>query len=258
MTTKNLQSAAQIQNTSQKLHPPLIKDQAQNKQIIIGLMVPFMMVILDLTVFGVALPAVRDYFSIRADVVGWLVTAYTLPFMISMPLYGRLGDQLGKRRLLLVGITTFIFGTLITSISPDLRFLMAGRAIQGLGAASVVPLAIAIISEQFALSERGRALGLWNSIGPVTRIASPFLAGLLIDYLGWRVIFAPVLLVGGLSLWAVKTRIPQREAFQSAQVQFQVLRRFDWGGVILLVAAVTMLTFYLSSPAITSPTRSKP
>jgi len=119
MTTKNLQSAAQIQNTSQKLHPPLIKDQAQNKQIIIGLMVPFMMVILDLTVFGVALPAVRDYFSIRADVVGWLVTAYTLPFMISMPLYGRLGDQLGKRRLLLVGITTFIFRTLITSISPE-------------------------------------------------------------------------------------------------------------------------------------------
>src|SRR5688500_14755701 len=83
------------------------------RAILIGLMVPMGMTILNLTMFGVALPAIRDSFMIEADTVAWLVTAYTLPFVLFMPLYGRLGDGLGKRRLFSVGIIVFFIGTLL-------------------------------------------------------------------------------------------------------------------------------------------------
>ena len=101
----------------------------ENKQIILlGLMVPIMMVVLNFSMVAVALPNIRETFRIQADVVGWVVTVYTLPFMIAMPLYGRLGDELGKRRLFLIGITTFLVGTIVTLSASDLRLFMVGRA----------------------------------------------------------------------------------------------------------------------------------
>ena len=94
-----------------KHHQTLALESA--KQMVMGLMVPMAMMILNLAMFNVALPAVRDTFTIPADMTAWLVTAYMLPFIIFMPLYGRLGDGLGKRRLLLIGVSVFLAGTVI-------------------------------------------------------------------------------------------------------------------------------------------------
>lgn len=219
----------------------------QNKQIIlIGLMVPMMMVVLNFSMIAVALPQIRETFQIQADVVGWVVTVYTLPFMIAMPLYGRLGDELGKRRLFLIGIIIFLIGTIISLSATDLRLFMLGRAIQGLGSASGVPLSMAIISQIFSIGERGKAMGTWNSVGPLTGIAAPLMGGLLIDYIGWRTIFGPVILSALVALWVIREQIPYRRVRPEAGI----LRTFDWGGVAILSIAVTMLTFYLSSPSI--------
>ena len=219
-----------------------------NRTVLISLMVPFTMVILNLTMFGIALPTLRDTFHTSAEVTAWLVTAYMLPFMITMPLYGRLGDELGKRRLFLAGIGIFLVGTLLALVAATLPLLLLGRAVQGVGAACVVPLSMAIISQLFPAQERGKALGTWNSVGPMTAIATPFMAGLLIDHIGWRTIFAPILLVGLAAVWVVRGHVPARRSRLS---QATVLRNFDWGGVALLGAAVTALTFYLSSQTIT-------
>ncbi len=245
---QNTHSVIQTQTPLRRLWGDPPTGIEQNKQVVlIGLMVPIMMVILNLMMFGVALPTIRNTFQIRADIVGWIVTVYTLPFMIAMPLYGRLGDELGKRRLFLIGVATFLTGTIIAFSAADLRVLMVGRAIQGLGSASVVPLCIAIISQIFPASERGKALGTWNSIGPITGLVAPFAGGLLIDHLGWRMIFGPVLLVGVAALWVIREKVPHKQI----RAQFNVLCAFDWGGVALLAIAVTTLTFYLSSPSIT-------
>ena len=94
------------------------------RAILIGLMVPMGMTVLNLTMFGVALPAIRDSFQIEADTVAWLVTAYTLPFVMFMPLYGRLGDGLGKRRLFSVGILVFFIGTAFCLAAENLTWLI--------------------------------------------------------------------------------------------------------------------------------------
>jgi EmrB/QacA subfamily drug resistance transporter len=215
--------------------------------ILFSLMVPTMAVVLNLTMFGVALPVVRDSFQLRADVVALVVVAYTLPFMLATPLYGRLGDELGKRRLFLIGLITFLVGTMVTAGAGELWLLMVGRFIQGLGAASVVPLSMTTISQRFPVEERGKALGTWNSIGPLAGMAGPFLAGLMVDHLGWRTIYGPILLTALVAFFVIREQVPAKlEA-----VKPNLLRTFDWGGVVLLTLSITALTFYLSSPVIT-------
>jgi MFS family permease len=217
------------------------------RMMLAGLMAPFVMTILNQAMSGVALPIIRDYFAVTADVAAWIATVYSLPFMMLMPFYGRMGDGLGKRRLMLAGIAIFGLGTAIALVAGSLWLFMLGRAIQGIGAAGMAPLAMAIISGAFPARERGRALGTWNTSGPVNDLAAPLLAGFLIGWLGWRSIFAPVLLAAVIALIVVKKNVPPG----IGQPRPKYLRTFDWGGVILLSAMLTGLLFYLSSRPIT-------
>lgn len=235
--------------TPSKEAPPLNNvDPAHTRLgIITGLMAPAMMMGVYISMFSVAIPAIRTDFSLQADVAAWVSTIYTLPFMMFMPLYGRMGDALGKRRLFMMGIMVFMVGTAITTLASGLGWLMVGRAIQGFGTAGFVPLSMAIITQLFPADERGKIMGTWNSALPLTGIIGPFLGGLLIDYLGWRAIFWPVLLVGLLTFLIVRKKVPPLAGF--AQPDF--LRRFDWGGVILLGGTITSLLFYASSRPVT-------
>jgi len=211
-------------------------------------MFPLIMRVFDLSIFRVALPTIRATFALQPDVTAWLDTVYTLPFMICMPLYGRLGDGFGKARMFLIGITIFIVGTVITLSAPDLPFLMLGRACQGIGAAEIHPLSMAFIAEHFPAKAQGKMLGTWSSVGALTSMICPFFVGFLIVRLGWRVMFGPVVVVGFIALVAM-TRQYLMERGTRTQTGF--LRTFDWGGVLLLAGAVIMLMFYASSRPIT-------
>ncbi|RIK40178.1 MAG: hypothetical protein DCC55_15785 [Chloroflexi bacterium] len=217
-------------------------------QIIIGLMAPSLMVGMDHHVFGVALPTVRNHFGLDADTTAWASMIYTLPFMTLMPLYGRLGDGLGKRRLLLMGLGIFLVGTALVFSSPSLAWFMAGRVIQGIGTAGFVPLGIAIITQWFSPTERGKALGAWNSIIPLSGLVFPYFGGLLVDGLGWRAIYPPIAVMGVAALIVVRRNIP---TLKQRQVNPDFLRTFDWVGVLLLSVAMTLLLFFASSRPIT-------
>jgi EmrB/QacA subfamily drug resistance transporter len=216
-------------------------------EVLLGLMVPSMTVGIYIAMFGVALPVIRDDFGIQADLAAWLATIYSLPFMIFMPLYGRLGDALGKRRVFSIGIVIFLLGTATAAFAPNLGWLMLGRAIQGFGTAGFVPLSIAIIAQLFPRNERGKAMGTWNSSIPLMGMVGPFLGGLLVDHLGWRTIFGPALIVGVLAFFAIRKLVPPLSG--GARPDF--LRHFDWGGVALLGVAISGFLFYVSSRPIT-------
>lgn len=216
--------------------------------LLLGLMLPLMMTIVNLAMFDIALPTIRDTFGIEADVTAWLVTAYSLPFMLFMPLYGRLGDELGKRRLFFTGIGMFLLGSLLIPLATNLRFLLIGRIIQGAGSAGISPLCMALITQHFPVNIRGKALGTWNSIGPISGIIGPFLAGVIIDSVGWRIMFVPIGVIGIISFLTIQRQIAPSHTNVS---HAGVLRHFDWGGFFLLSAAITLLTFYISSRPIT-------
>jgi MFS family permease len=107
---------------------------------------------------------------------------------------------------------------------------------------------MAIISERFPIGERGKALGTWNSVGPIAGIVGPLMGGFLIDHWGWRMIFWPVLLIGLGALWAIREQVPSTGR---SFIQPGFLRQFDWGGAVLLGLSTIMLVFYLSSRPIT-------
>jgi EmrB/QacA subfamily drug resistance transporter len=214
---------------------------------LIGLMLPALLMPLVSSMSNVALPIIRQDFGIRADMTAWVATVFTLPFMILMPVYGRLSDGVGKRRLLLAGIIIFSIGTIMTLISTNLAWLMAGRAVQGVGLSGMTPLGMAFIAAIFPPRERGRALGTWSSVGPITGFLAPLLAGLLVDQWGWRAAFAPPLLVGVVTYLVVRSKVPSG----LSTVRPNFLRTFDWTGVVLLSSTLTCLLFYLSSRPIT-------
>ena len=195
----------------------------------------------------VALPVIRDHFRLQPDMTAWVATAFMLPFMILMPVYGGLSDSLGKRRLILAGIFIFSIGTAIATLAPSLSWLMAGRAIQGVGVGGIMPLGMALISTIFLPDERGKALGTWSSVGPTTAFIGPLFAGFLIEQWGWRVAFLPPMGVGAIAFLIVMKIVPS----QLDQVKRDSLRSFDWPGAILLAAAMISLLFYLSSRPIT-------
>ncbi len=217
------------------------------RAILIGLMVPMGMTVLNLNMFGVALPAIRDSFMIEADTVAWLVIAYTLPFVIFMPLYGRLGDGLGKRRLFSVGILIFFVGSLLCLMADSLPYLFLGRVLQGIGTAGVNPLCLAVIAELFSAQERGRALATWSSMGPATGMIAPFLGGLLVDFFGWQAIFWMGISASVVALWFVRGYVPK--LVPKSEPEF--LQQFDWVGMALLSGAIIMLVAYLSSRSLT-------
>ena len=225
--------------------PPV--SEALARQILISLMFPSALMPLLSSMSRIALPIIRDDFQIQADMTAWVASVFTLPFMVLMPLYGRLSDGVGRRRLILAGIAIFTLGTAITIFAPSLAWLMAGRAIQGVGTAGMMPLGMAFISTIFPAKDRGKALGTWSSIGPTTAFLSPLLAGFLVDFSGWRAAFVPPLAVGIIAFAVVYQKVPAG----LSTVRPNFLRTFDWAGVLLLSGGLTLLLFYLSSRPIT-------
>jgi EmrB/QacA subfamily drug resistance transporter len=238
--------------TVQSQHPQVDEAElpvprAVARRILIGLMLPSMLVPLTSSMADVALPTMRDQFAIQADMTAWISTAFTLPFMVLMPVYGRLSDGVGKRRLILAGLLLFALGTMITLSATHLGWLMLGRAIQGIGSAGIMPLSIAFISAVFHPKERGEALGAWSSVGPIVGFLAPLGAGFVVELWGWRAAFAPPLLFTVLTIVVVAQFVPAG----LSQVMPHFWRRFDWIGVLLLTAAVISFIFFVSSRPIT-------
>lgn len=215
--------------------------------IVIALMFPSALMPMASSVVRVASPLFRDTFSLSTEAVAWLSMSFTIPYMVLMPVYCRLSEMVGRRRLILAGSAVFIAGVLISMLSPTFAILMFGQAVQGFGVAGMMPLGMAYISAMFEKKERGKALGTWSSIGPTVAFVGPLLAGILTFAWGWRVTYLVPLVMGILSLVVVAKGIPAGYS----NTQPRMWRQFDWLGVVLLAA--TMLTFFafLSSRPIT-------
>src|SRR5262249_17745686 len=123
----------------------------------------FFMVLLDVSIVTVALPTIQS--SLRASLADlqWVVDAYTLPFAVLLLTAGTLGDRYGRKRLFMVGLGVFIAGSAFCGLAPDLRWLIVGRALQGVGGAALAPGSLSLLASAFTdPRERIQALGLWS------------------------------------------------------------------------------------------------
>jgi EmrB/QacA subfamily drug resistance transporter len=144
---------------------------------------------IDGSVVNVGLPAIER--SLAADAAGlqWIINAYLVPLSALLLLGGTAGDRFGRRRLLVIGTAVFALASLACTLAPNLATLLAGRVVQGVGAAILLPNSLALLGGTFSGPAKGRAIGVWAAAGAAAGAIGPVLGGWLIDLLSWRAIF---------------------------------------------------------------------
>jgi EmrB/QacA subfamily drug resistance transporter len=155
---------------------------------------------IDGSVVNVGLPAIATSLSARGVSLSWVVNGYLLPLSALLLIGGAVGDVFGRRRLLILGVGMFILASVICAAAPNLPLLIAGRALQGIGAATLMPNSLAILGATFNNEDRGRAIGIWAAVGAAAGAVGPLLGGWLIDVVGWRSIFLINLPIGAVSI----------------------------------------------------------
>jgi EmrB/QacA subfamily drug resistance transporter len=200
------------------------------------------MVNLDASVVNVALPVMQHQFQLPIATLQWVVTAYLLVITGLLPLTGRLADALGRRDVFLAGIAVFLMGSVSAALSHSFSALVAARALQGLGGATIMANVMAIIAMVFPLERRGQALGLIGSVVAAGTLAGPPLGGLLTAWLGWPSIFWINVPVGIWGLWGSWRYLPRFPRYPGAS-----LATIDWQGALWFVMATTLLQFGLAN-----------
>jgi DHA2 family methylenomycin A resistance protein-like MFS transporter len=189
---------------------------------------------LDATVVNVALPSIGRSLGGSLARLQWVVDAYTLALAGFMLTAGAVADRLGARRVFLFGMALFTVGSAACAAAPDPAVLVAARALQGLGAAALLPCSLALIVHEYpGRRERSLALGTWGAMGSAGMAVGPALGGVLIATVGWRSIFLINVPVGLVELWLVRRFVsesPQRPA-----------ERLDAWGLVLSVLALGTL-----------------
>ena len=197
---------------------------------------------IDANVVAVAVPQMRASLGASFAQIQWVTNAYLLLLTAFMLLAGGMGDRFGTARVFAAGVALFTGASVLCAVAPDAASLIAFRALQGLGAAFMVPGSMVLIARHTARERRGRAMGIWVGASAVTTSLGPAVGSLFLAAgpdLGWRLVFAVNLPLGLLVLWLLVRRVPADGARARAGA-------LDWTGAILVTAALGLLAMGLT------------
>jgi EmrB/QacA subfamily drug resistance transporter len=206
------------------------------RTVFIALMLGMFLAALDQTIVSTALPTIVGDLG-GLNHLSWVVTSYLLASTVSTPVYGKLGDMIGRKPVFLAAILIFLAGSMLAGLSQSMTELIGFRALQGIGAGGLMVGAQAIIADIVPPRERGRYMGLIGSVFAVASVAGPLLGGFLVDNLSWRWVFYVNLPVGALAVLIVVTRLHLHTP--------TVRHRIDYVGTAVLssgVGALILLT----------------
>jgi EmrB/QacA subfamily drug resistance transporter len=204
------------------------------------------MAFIDGSVVTIALPVLQRELGVGLEALQWVVNGYTLFLGALLLIGGAAGDRFGRRRVFVAGTVLFAAASAACALAPGAAALIAARAVQGVGAALMVPQSLAIISAAFPQEIRGRAIGTWAGAASITTALGPAVGGFLIDTLGWRAAFWLNLPLSVAVVALALAHVPESRS--------PVAGRLDWRGGALAVAASALLTLGLT--AIAEPDRS--
>ncbi len=194
---------------------------------------------LDQTIVNLALPKIITDFRITVTSAGWIATAYILANAIFVPIWGKLGDTIGRKKVYLWGFGIFIFGSVLAGIAWNLSSLIIFRIIQAIAGSADYPTAMAILAVTFPDGkERAQALGIWSSSFAAAVVFGPLIGGPLIDNFGWRSVFLVNLPIGIIGIIMALTYI--RESVSEKKTL-----HFDWWGAIYLGISLAALVLVL-------------
>ncbi|SEM11632.1 MFS transporter [Streptacidiphilus jiangxiensis] len=205
-----------------------------------GLMLALLLAALDQTIVATALPRIVGELN-GLSRMSWVVTAYLLASTIGLPVYGRLGDMIGRKPVFQFAIVVFLVGSVLSGLAHSMNELIAYRAIQGIGGGGLMIGVQAIIADVVSPRERGRYMGLIGAVFGLSSVAGPLLGGWFTDGPGWRWCFWVNLPVGMIALLVVSLVLPRRTRRTPGAVG-----RLDWLGALLLASVGTCLVLATS------------
>jgi EmrB/QacA subfamily drug resistance transporter len=217
---------------------PVALGTAQGRWVVVVTVLASGMAFLDATAVQVALPSIGRELDASLSGLQWTVTSYTLTLAALILLGGSLGDRYGRRRVFLIGVVWFAAASLLCGLAQDVGQLVAARALQGVGGALLTPGSLALIQSSFRPVDRPKAIGLWSSLAGIAGLIGPFLGGLLVDTVSWRLVFLinvpfAVLIVAVAGRHVPESRNPAHRG------------RFDYLGAVLGALALGGVTYAL-------------
>ena len=214
-------------------------------EILFAVMLGLFLGALDQTIVGPALPTIVTQLK-GNDVYVWAVTSYLLTSTISVPFWGKLSDLYGRKPMFITGIVLFLLGSALSGLSQDMSQLIAFRGVQGIGAGSLFPIALAIIGDLFTPAERGKYQGLFGAVFGIAFIVGPLVGGFLTEQVGWHWIFYVNIPIGIVSLFFIWRLLPTVKNPRAT-------RNFDILGGVIFTVATTFLLIGLTQKGQTDP-----
>jgi EmrB/QacA subfamily drug resistance transporter len=193
---------------------------------------------IDGTVVNVALPALQTALQATVSDVQWVVESYALLLASLLLVGGSLGDLYGRRKIFLCGVVVFALASAGCGLSPSIDWLIFARAIQGVGAALLIPGSLALISASFPVEVRGRAIGTWSGFTAIMAAIGPVLGGWLVQHASWRWVFFVNLPIAVLTVMLTVWKVPESRGTE-------INRALDWPGALLATVGLGAVTFGL-------------
>jgi MFS family permease len=210
-----------------------------NRAVISLLFVGVLMGALDISIVGPALPSIETYLKLDPRYAGWIFSIYVLFNLTGISLFARMSDIYGRRNIYILALAIFAAGSLWVSLSGSFGALIAGRAIQGFGASGIFPVASALVGDLFPPERRGRILGLIGAVFGLAFLIGPFIAGVVLRYFEWHVLFIINIPVSLVLIYYSMRILPS--------VPNENISAIDWGGIITLAITLAGFTVGLNS-----------
>ena len=218
---------------------PVPVDNAARLQIVGAILLGLFLAALDQTVVGTALPVIVT--DLRGnDLYTWVFTAYLLTSTVTGPIYGKLSDLFGRRPMIMIGIGLFLLGSALSGLSREMWQLIVFRGVQGMGAGSLFPIALAVIGDLYTPAERGKYQGLFGAVFGLSALLGPGLGGFITDAWSWQWIFFINLPLGAVALIIIWRTLPPISRPERA-------RRIDYLGAAVFALAIVPILIGLTN-----------
>lgn len=229
MEGREAKKKSEIRDTEK---PRLEMSSRRRWAVTIGVMTGMFIAALEATVVGTAMPTVIATLG-GLNHYSWVFTAYIVTSTVTVPVWGKLSDLYGRRLLYQVGIGIFLLGTLLSGMSTSMEQLIAFRAIQGLGAGALIPLAMTIIGDIFTLRERARMQALFSGVWGLSSVIGPIIGGFITDNISWRWVFFINLPIGIIAAVII--------GFALKEPKLEEKPKIDYAGAIVLMTAISLI-----------------
>ncbi|WP_232697757.1 MDR family MFS transporter [Brevibacillus daliensis] len=212
--------------------------ESSKRNIVWALMVTTFLTAIDTTVITTAMPAIANELG-QTELISWVFSIYLLTTAVTTPIYGKLSDLFGRKKVFLFGSVLFLLGSVLCGLSGSMKELMLYRGIQGLGAGAVQPISMTIIGDLFNQEQRAKLMGVFSAVWGVAAIVGPVIGGFFVDFVTWQWIFYINVPIGILGIYLMYKHFHENLVPKKARIDY-------WGALFFTGALVTFLYVLLA------------